>query len=120
LLFILYVNDIADLFTNGCLCKLYAVDLKLYTNVSTVIDLENTQSSVNCLVERSRIWQLKISHTKCSFLYINGVANSYNVDLLFGDDKFATVDSVKDLGITVDGELKFSKHIGNIVVRAHA
>jgi len=41
LLFILYVNDIADLFDNGCLCKLYADDLKLYTSVSTVVDLEN-------------------------------------------------------------------------------
>jgi len=33
LLFILYVNNIADLFTNYCLCKLYADDLKLYTIV---------------------------------------------------------------------------------------
>jgi len=33
-------------------------------------------------------------------------------------DKLATVDSVKDLGITVDSELKFGNHIGKIVVRA--
>jgi len=57
LLFILYVNDIADLFDNGYLCKLYADDLKLYTSVSTVVDLENVQSSLNRLVEWSHTWQ---------------------------------------------------------------
>jgi len=36
--------------------------------------------------------------------------------MLLGDDKLATVDSVKDLGITVGSELKFSRHVGNIVV----
>jgi len=40
--------------------------------------------------------------------------------MLLGDDKLATVDSVKHLGITVDSELKFSRHVGNIVARAHA
>jgi len=53
---------------------------------------------------------------KCSLLYINGTTNSHNVDMLLGDDKLATVDSVKDLGITVGSELKFSRHVGNIVV----
>jgi len=120
LLFILYVNDTADLFDNGCLCKLYADDLKLYTSVSTVVDLENLQSSLNRLVEWSHTWQLKISYTKCSLLYINGMTNPHNVDMLFGDDKIVIVDSVKGLEIIVDSKLQFFKHIGNTVARAHA
>jgi len=44
----------------------------------------------------------------------------YNVDMLLGDDNIVAVDSVKDLGIIVDSELKLSKHIGNIVAHAHA
>jgi len=48
------------------------------------------------------------------------MTNPHNVDMLLGDDKIVTVDSVKDLGITVNSKLKFSKHIGNIVARAHA
>jgi len=75
-----------------------------------VVDLENLQSSLNRLVEWSHTWQLKISYTKCSRAH---------VDMLLGDDKIVTVDSVKDLGIIVGSELKFSKHIGNIVARAH-
>jgi len=90
----------------------------VHYSVSTAIDLENLQSSRNCLAEWSRIWQLKISYMKCSHLYINGITNSHNVSMLL--DKLATVDSVKDLGITVDSELKFGKHIGNIVAREHA
>jgi len=122
LIFILYVNDNADLFDNGCLSKLYADDLKLYTSVSTVVDLENLQSSLNRLLEWSYIWQLKISYMKCSLLYINGMTNPHNVDMLLGGDDIVglTVDWVKDLGIIVDRELKFSKHTGNMFARAHA
>jgi len=40
----------------------------------------------------------------------------HNVDMLLGDDKIVTVDSVKDL----DSKLKFFKYIGNSVARAHA
>jgi len=83
LLFILYVNDIADLFDNGCLCKLFADDLKLNTRVSTMVDLENLQSSLNRLVEWSHTWQLKIAYTKCSLsLYVNGMTNPHTVDML--------------------------------------
>jgi len=59
ILFILYVNDIADMFDNGCLCKLKADDLKLYTGVSTVVDLENIQSSLNRSVEWSHNLSVK-------------------------------------------------------------
>jgi len=120
LLFILYVNDTADLFDNGCLCKLFADDLKLYISVSTVVDLDNLQSSLNRLVEWSHTLQLKISYTKCSLLHINGMINPHNVDMLLGDNKIVTVDSIKNLEIIMNSELKFSKHIGNIVARAHA
>jgi len=120
LLFILYVNDVTDLFDNGCLCKLHDDDLKLYTSVSTVVDLENLQSSLSRLVEWSHTWQLKIAYTKCSLLYINGMTNPHNVDMLLGDDKIVTADLVKDLGIAVGSELKVSEHIGDIVAHAHA
>jgi len=50
----------------------------------------------------------------------SGMTNPHNVDKLLCGDKIVTVDSVKDLGIIMNSELKFSKHIGNIVARAHA
>jgi len=44
----------------------------------------------------------------------------HNVDMLLGDDKIVTADSVEDLGIIMDRELRFSKHTGNIVACTHA
>jgi len=84
------------------------------------IDLENLQNSLNRLEKRLHTCQIKISYTKCSLLYINGMTNPHNVDMLLGDDKIVTVDSVKGLGIAVGSELKLSKHFGKIVARAHA
>jgi len=63
---------------------------------------------------------MTISYTKCNLPYINSMTNPHNVDMLLGSDKIVTVDSAKDLGIIVDSELKFPKHIGNIVARTHA
>ena len=37
-----------------------------------------------------------------------------------GSDVIPAVDSVTDLGITIDGSLKFSQHISNIIVKASA
>jgi len=40
LFFVLFINDIANLFNNGnCVCKLYADDLKLYSILETNVDV---------------------------------------------------------------------------------
>jgi len=79
-----------------------------------VVDLENLQSNLNRLVEWSHTWQLKISYTKCSLLYINGMTDAHNVDMLL-----STLNLVNHLGIIADDELRFSKHFGNTVARVY-
>ena len=46
LLFLLYANDVTDIFDGDCVCKLYADDIQLYS----VIDNATTSSisSMNC------------------------------------------------------------------------
>ena len=71
LLFVLYINDIANLFTNSdCTCKLYADDLKLYTVFETVASHDVLQEKLDRIYEWSAKWQLGISYKKCNIMFI--------------------------------------------------
>ena len=58
---------------------------------------------------------MRISHSKCNILTIGRIRdhNSYLID----NNPISKTTSVRDLGITVDHELKFNLHINNIVQR---
>jgi len=59
LLFVLFINDITNLFiTNNCACKLYADDLKLYTVLQTDMDCAILHEKLNAIYDWSRQWQL--------------------------------------------------------------
>jgi ribonuclease P/MRP protein subunit RPP40 len=49
LLFVLYVNDIVNVFANGVMCKLYADDIKMYTVIKADIDCSTFQSNLDRL-----------------------------------------------------------------------
>ena len=52
-LFVLYVNDIVQLFDGLCVCKLYADDLKLYSIVQSTTDTQTMQDALDKLLK----WQ---------------------------------------------------------------
>ena len=65
LLFLLYVNDVADIFNGNCVYKLYADDIKLYS----VLDSANDCSDLQCQLNDLQQW-LNISYKKCNTLFI--------------------------------------------------
>ena len=69
LLFLLFINDVVDLFTdNRCACKLYADDLKIYTNIELSDGVSVLQSKLDELNKWSEQWQLSISHKKTNIM----------------------------------------------------
>jgi len=80
-------------------------------------DVMTLQDSQNRLKEWSDIWQLQISTTKCvnmNLLKSRSVCSPFTV----GDDTLPVQTAVKDLGMTVNCSLKYSKHVDSIVGRA--
>jgi ribonuclease P/MRP protein subunit RPP40 len=115
----LYINDVtAVLATEGCVCQLYADDLKLYTVLLTSASAFDLQRCLDELQAWSDAWQLKISFKKCVSLLINRMGSEPNSALTLGKNELARVDEVKDLGVTIDGKLKFPSHINRIVAKA--
>ena len=78
----------------------------------------------DALNEWATVWQLLISIKKCQTLEVgsqNKLCNSTAAThYQIGSDVIPAVDSVINLGISIDGSLKFSQHISNIIVKAAA
>ena len=70
LLFLLYINDVADIFGSNCVSKLHADDIKLYSLLNNPLDYNDLQSNLNDLQQWSYKWQLSISYKKCNVLYL--------------------------------------------------
>ena len=114
LLFIIFVNDIVDLLEKPASLKLFADDIKLYSRI------ENSHNPITKTLEKisdwSRRWQMKLNPTKSTAMKLGKHRSdaSYSID----DVILPEVQSMRDLGITYDSNLKFDTYIANITSRA--
>ena len=117
LLFLLYINDIVDVFGSGLKVKLYADDVKIYIHISDVTTAACLQAGLDKLCEWADVWQLNLSINKCSVFHIGSynVCSTYTVNNIVLPD----VDHVTDLGIIFDSRLRFNNQYSNIVAKAH-
>ena len=75
-LFFIYINDILDIFQPLAKCKLYADDVKSYTELKSSTDEVCCQNYLDLLHEWSEIWQLVISSKKCCVVTIGKLNSS--------------------------------------------
>ncbi|MFZ2538081.1 MAG: reverse transcriptase family protein [Oscillospiraceae bacterium] len=99
LLFNLFINDITDCLDNAVIAKLFADDIKLYTEVSLPNSKTNFQFHLNLISKWSSTWQISISHSKCSVLQIgkHPDTNSYSLS----DVTINHTDIATDLGVSM-------------------
>ena len=60
---------------------------------------------------------MQISHSKCNILQIGSSDSSHTFH--FVNNTIQQVDSVIDLGVTIDNKLHFKYHINNITLKAN-
>ncbi len=100
LLFLLHINDVMQVLTNdGCFCKLYADDMNLYTTLSSIESCTRLQDKLNDLIQWSEMWQLKISQSKCTAMYIHKTLTNLTPELQLCGDAITRVSDYKDLGV---------------------
>jgi hypothetical protein len=116
-LFLLYINDIVDIFGTGLSVKLFADDVKIYAVINDINDVAIFQAGLDALHAWSADWQLPISIQKCNILHLGRNNNNYtySVDGII----LPNVSDIVDLGITVDGNLRFSHHYRCMVNKAN-
>jgi len=116
ILFIIYINDVCDIISGNTVCKLYADDIKLYSTVDFNGISCDLSTSINNLMLWSNQWQLKVNISKCNVLRLG--KNCIFGDYMFNSDIIPRVNSITDLGITINNKLNFSEYINLCVSKA--
>ena len=107
-LFLIYINDICTSSQQpNVKLKLFADDVKLYSDVYSTSD-DNLQICLNKIVMWADLWQLKLSHSKCSVLSIG--KSMINTVYKINDTKLLKDVSNTDLGVEIDSFLLFDQH----------
>ena len=118
LLFNLFINDITDcLDSTTSTSKLFADDIKIYTELLNHNSSVDFQSELDLIHQWSVRWQLPISHSKCYLLSLGRQEASVTSFTING--VHLTISNLStDLGVIVDPDLKFDRHVFSIVARA--
>ena len=117
LLFVIYINDLPENIRSHLF--LFADDCKFFREIATQEDIDIMQSDLDTLFEWSKKWLLTFHPGKCVNLRITLRKDTEPHVYHLGNDDLKNVDEVKDLGVTVDGKLKFESHISGKVNKAN-
>ena len=97
--------------------KLFADDVKLYSEMSTISSAFTFQEHLNRIHKWSIDWQLTISLSKCNLFELGPHCLSH--PFFLSTKQLPYTDTVKDLGINIGPNLKFCQHISEITAKAN-
>lgn len=111
LLFLMYVNDLPNTLLSEC--RLFADDALLYNTRANQIILQN---DLHRLEGWAKSWQLSFNTSKCSVLSIKD--SSLKQCYYLHNNRIKNVNSHPYLGIELNHDLKWNRHINIIVAKA--
>lgn len=114
-LFLLYINDLP--IELNCGVSLFADDTLIYQTVRDGIEENRFQENIDRLKEWSDRWMMNFNTAKCSVILFNekqGRGTSYKL----GGQILGVESEVKYLGVTIQDDLKFRKHITDKISKA--
>jgi endonuclease/exonuclease/phosphatase family metal-dependent hydrolase len=118
ILFVIFINDMPD--TIRSICKLFADDTKVYRQLHTPEDCDILQDDIHKLDDWSNTWLLRFNVDKCKRMHMGSNNTKYPYQMsTHSQAPMEETLSEKDLGVTVDPDLKFRQHISNITSKAN-
>jgi hypothetical protein len=111
LLFLVYINDIASVCQRSTV-KIFADDCKLYYKCNLDSDFDALVNDVKLMFDWMDENQLKVAIHKCFVLHF-GNSNPKR-SLRITDSNIIGAQKIKDLGVTISDNLKFSEHCTEI------
>ena len=119
-LFIYYINDLPKLCE--ALCEIFADDTKVFKSIKSLSDCCLIQRTLNALSAWSDKWLLSFNASKCNVLHLGKNNIKHNYYMIKGDSKVILnkTECEKDLGVHIDKNLDFKKHISTQIKKARS
>ena len=118
LLFMLYIDDIAQVKMCDGSILLYADDICLYRPILSCSDVTTFQKDIDILTSKISNLGLDLSIGKCKFMLLSRKKSSTHVTLSISDLQLEQVSSYTYLGFLVTSNLSWSPHIQRLCTRA--
>lgn len=119
ILFIVFINDIADKLPPEMRSKIFADDLKSYIKIDKPSDMIVFQSALDNLSLWATDWQLPIAGLKSYWMKLSNKNSKDEIPIFnIANDVLVESKQVKDLGIIFDSSLCFSNYITSIISKA--
>ncbi len=112
LLFLVYINDL-PLVVNSAKVKIFADDLKIYIAFLRNDTTLPLQIDIQSVVEWTDEYQLRIAFEKSLVLHL-GFCNP-RTQYFAGQTEIQSVNSIRDLGVIIQHDLKFHEHCAKVV-----
>ena len=95
--------------------RLFADDCLLYAAIKSPEDIETIQSDLNNINKWCNEWQMVLNYDKCEVMHINDGKDMVHHDFKLGSHTLLYTDYYKYLGVYINKNLKWDKHIDEIV-----
>ena len=106
-----------EILDNQTSCSLFADDLKIYSAVDVNTGHFSLQNSLDRLVQWCCKWQMAINVSKTFVLHFGKSNPCY--DYRLNGIAIRSVFDARDLGVIIDSELLFDKHVDSVVKKAY-
>ena len=122
-LFLLYVNDAADVLPDGVSPATYADDTTLYSTMSSMetamATCQTFQTGVNKLAQWGVTWRIQFEPSKSQAMTISRHRVDWPIPpVAFNGLNVADVEMLKLLGVTFDSHLHCGQHLRTTALRA--
>jgi len=115
-LFLLYINDLPNV-VRGSTVKIFADDTKIYLSRKKGLSFDALSDDIERVLSWTLENQLGVAFHKSNILHLGSSNPCY--DYVFSGATIPAADVVKDLGVFVSSDLKFSDHIAKMCSKAH-
>ena len=110
LLFLIFINDLPNLVSEGTFIRLFADDCLVYRLIRSPDDQRILQEDLHRLHNWTKIWGMRFNPAKCQIMHLSRtktVSKYYELCNVI----LETVESAKYLGITISKDLRWHNHI---------
>ena len=119
MLFLLYINDLPSYVTSSTVA-LFADDSKCFKEIRNLDDCARLQNDIISLCNWSSLWKLNFNLSKCKVLRLTRSKQPFLYSYDMNGTVLELVNSMLDLGVTVQSDHKWNEHVLNITARANS